>query len=154
MFLNIIPCCTLHHACIFTIYSNQKSSPEDSFETYLCRMQSYSCEYILLLKQLYTEESSRDCVHPGMKLKLNALATGIICLVWGDHQQMLLLLLGAIKRNVTLHSKWWNMTYGIKASLKVHLLQSRLCFSGDFQAEKGYSKNAKGYVLFSLFLSR
>lgn len=77
-------------------------------------------------------------------------AASIVCVVWDAHQQLAFPLLGAFKRNVTLHSKW-DLTYGIKASLKPHLLQKRLCLARDFLAEKVNTEYLKNEDLFLFF---
>lgn len=104
----------------------------------------------LFKKSRMAKDTCLYVVQSSMNLELNILAAGAICTVQSDHQQFVLLLLGAIKRNVTPHSKWWDLTYGIKASLKLHLLQKWLCLSGDFQAEKVTPRMQKGRPHFLL----
>lgn len=51
----------------------------------------------------------------------------------GVRRPLALLLLGAADGNVSRLSKWWDLTYGIKASLDMHLLQMEPALSQGVQ---------------------
>lgn len=50
---------------------------------------------------------------------------------------LVMLLLGAVNGNVRRLSKWWDLTYGIKASLDLHLLQMESALSRWGSAPRG-----------------
>lgn len=62
----------------------------------------------------------------------------------GEHHPLVRLLLGAINRNVSWLSKWWDLTYGIKASLDQFPLQS-LFFQKGFST-KGRPSEGRGRI--------
>lgn len=105
-------------------------------------------DYINHLSQRQYGRTGTALMQSWRMLKTNVLALGVVCIMWDAHQQLALLLLGAFKRNVSPHSKWWDLTYGIKASLKPHLLQKKLRLSRDFQAEKVTLKIQKAKAYF------
>ena len=51
----------------------------------------------------------------------------------GERRPLAMLLLGAINGNVSRLSKWWDLTYGIKASLDLHLVQMESALSQGAQ---------------------
>lgn len=136
----------LHSPLPEALHPSESNSPHMGIIEYM-GFSSYKKERCLIWAWT-AEDMVWYGVQPSMNLKLNVLAAGAICTVWSDYQQFVLPLLGAIKRNVTPHSKWWDLTYGIKASLKLHLLQKWLCLSGDFQAEKVTPRMQKGRTHF------
>lgn len=75
----------------------------------------------------------------------------------GESRPLVMLLLGAINGNVSRLSKWWDLTYGIKASLDLHLLQMESALSQGVQhqgeAYWGIEKDKMTGSTFSLCLN-
>lgn len=75
----------------------------------------------------------------------------------GESRPLVMLLLGAINGNVSRLSKWWDLTYGIKASLDPHLLQMEAALSQGVQhqgeAYWGIEKDKMTGNTFSLCLN-
>lgn len=75
----------------------------------------------------------------------------------GESRPLVMLLLGAINGNVSRLSKWWDLAYGIKASLDPHLLQMESALSQGVQhqgeAYWGIEKDKMTGNTFSLCLN-
>lgn len=64
-----------------------------------------------------------------MSLFLLPLSGSVRLRMQNEHGPLVMPLLGAINWNVSRLSKWWDLTYGIRASLDLHLLQMESALS-------------------------